>query len=74
MNHNEKIIAVCKLLGKIVEEIIGLFLAAALVYLGYFGLSYLLSLPTIPYWMVFANAVISRILSIRTSFSNIERD
>ena len=74
MNHNEKIIAVCKLLGKIVGKIIGLFLVAALIYWGYVGLSYLVSLPTITYWVVFAIVVISRISSIHTNFSNIERD
>ena len=74
MNHNEKNLAMYKLLGKIVEKIIGLFLVAALIYWGYVGLSYLVSLPTITYWVVFAIIAISRISSIRTNFSNIERD
>ena len=74
MNHNEKNIAVCKLLGKIVGKIIGLFLVAALIYWGYVGLSYLVSLPTITYWVVFAIVAISKISSIQTNFSNIERD
>ena len=73
MNHNEKNLAIYKLLGKIVGKIIGLFLVAALIYWGYIGLSYLVSLPTITYWVVFAIVAISRISSIRTNFSNIER-
>ena len=74
MNHNEKNIAVCKLLGKIVGKIIGLFLVAALIYWGYVGLSHLVSLPTITYWVVFAIVTISNISSIQTNFSNIKRD
>ena len=74
MNHNEKNIVVCKLLGKIVGKIMGLFLAAALIYWGYVGLSYLVSLPTITYWVVFAIVTISNISNIRIEFSNDERD
>ena len=74
MNHNEKKLAVCKLLGKIVGKIIGCFLVAALIYWGYVGLSYLVSLPTITYWIVFAIVAISKISSIQTNFSNIKRD
>lgn len=74
MNHNEKNLAVYKLLGKIVGKIIGLFLVAALIYWGYVGLSHLVVLPTITYWVVFAIVAISKISSIRTNFSNIERD
>lgn len=74
MNHNEKNLAVYKLLGKIVGKIIGLFLVAALIYWGYVGLSHLVNLPTITYWVVFAIVAISKISSIRTNFSNIERD
>ena len=74
MNHNEKNIAISKLLGKIVGKIIGWLLVAALIYWGYVGLSHLVSLPTITYWVVFAIVAISKISSIRANFSNIERD
>lgn len=74
MNHSEKNIAVCKLLGKIVGKIISWFLVAALIYWGYVGLSHLASLPTITYWVVFAIVAISKISSIQTNFSNIKRD
>ena len=74
MSHNEKNLAIYKFLGKIVGKIIGWFIVAALIYGVYVGLSYLVSLPTITYWVVFAIVVILRISSIRTNFSNIERD
>lgn len=73
MNHSEKNLATYKLLGKIVGKIIGWFLVAALIYWGYQGLSYLVSLPTITYWVVFAIVAISRISSIQTNLSNIKK-
>lgn len=74
MNHNEKNIAISKLLGIIVGKIICVFLVAALIYWGYVGLSHLVNLPTITYWVVFAIVAISKIPSIRSDYSYIERD